>query len=177
LKGTFFDVPNKKNEVIENCRSSIADLNQNFIRRNSLCEESSLRVYEEYSTIYLFNYGNVQIDDNHVLYAKIDRRNNSLVEVFVRGSKDEMLGLAILLRDKYGAPRVETSFVENKLGQKFEKQTFIWTDNAGTRMTVESMYDNINEGALFIKSASLIEFERAMENREVEKFKSLKGNL
>lgn len=182
LKDTPFDVPNKKQDVIKNCVSSIANLDPEFIRLHNLCEEHRFSEYdkenyEKYSFIYLERYGNVSASNDHVLQAQIDRRNDSLVEVFVRGTKEEMLGLAVLLQEKYGAPKVKTALVENTLGQNFEKQIFTWSDKNGTIMTIETMFKTITDGALFIKSRSFLKFESESKQREIENFKSLKGDL
>lgn len=177
LQGTPFDIPNSKDDIIKKCLSSVSNLVPEFIKRHSLCEESSFRVREEHTTIYLATYGNIRIDDNHVLQATIDRRNDSLVQVFVRGSTIEMLGLASLLSDKYGKPLVKTTFVQNQLGREFEKKTFEWSDHLGTQITVESIFDKINDGALFIKSAAFLKNEREEELQQIERFNELKGNL
>ncbi len=171
LQGTPFDMPNSKGDVIKKCLSSVSN---EFIKHYGLCKESSFRVREKYTTINLATYGNISMDNNHVLWAEIDRRNDSLVEVFVKGSTIEMLGLASLLSDKYGKPLVKTTFVRNQLGSEFEKKTFEWVDHLGTQITVESIFDKIDVGALYIKSAIFLKNEREEEFQQIER---LKGNL
>ena len=74
-----------------------------------------------------FEYGSLASVASVVVNA-----DGGLTRFSAQGSKGEMLQLALLLREKYGQPKVEESQVENKLGQKFAQQVFQWTDSRGT---------------------------------------------
>ncbi len=98
--------------------------------------------------------------------------DGSLLSVQISGSKGEMLAEVEVLEAKYGKPSKTTTQVENKMGTKFDKDIFVWQDSQGSRITVESMYDKIDEGRIVIESASTVAVEK-----EAEKVKKKIGKL
>ena len=67
-----------------------------------------------------------------------------------------MLGLVEILQEKYGAPKKTTNPVENKMGTKFDQDIFVWVDAQGNRITVESIYDKIDQGRIVIESSARV---------------------
>lgn len=80
----------------------------------------------------------------------------ALLRFEISGSKGHMLDLAAVLEEKHGKPLVSEEQISNELGTKFDKKIFTWTDEKGTRITVESIYDKIDHGRVFIESKSMI---------------------
>lgn len=89
--------------------------------------------------------------------------DGALVNVEIDGSKQEMLALAEALTDKYGKPVRRNEQVENGLGTKFDKDIFVWVDNQGSRITVESIHSKIDEGRVIIESAASVAAQAAAE--------------
>ncbi|MCX7239953.1 MAG: hypothetical protein NTU86_05905 [Burkholderiales bacterium] len=111
-----------------------------------------------------FVYGNLS---DAVAHATVDS-DGSLTHFDVSGSKGEMLELASLIAEKHGKPQVVDSQTENKLGTKFDKKTFTWIDQRGTRITIESIYDKIDSGRVSIDSAGRIKAIEAVQKIQKE---------
>ncbi len=90
-------------------------------------------------------------------------KDDSLVEIEIKGSKGDMLAQVEPLTAKYGKPAKTTEQVTNGFGTKFDKEIFTWTDKRGSRITVESIYSKVDEGRLVIDSASSVEEKRVAE--------------
>jgi hypothetical protein len=54
------------------------------------------------------------------------------------------------------------------LGEKFDKDIFTWTDNRGSRITVESIYSQVDRGRIVIDSASSVAAKKAAEKLLLE---------
>ena len=89
--------------------------------------------------------------------------DDALVNVEISGSKVQMLALAEVLEARYGKPFKTTTQVENKMGTKFDKEIFVWNDSQGSRITVDSMHDKIDEGRIVIDSASSVAVKKAAD--------------
>ena len=88
------------------------------------------------------------------------------------GTKSDMLVLAETLEEKYGKPLKKNTTVANKMGTQFDKEIFIWVDNLGPRITVESIHSNVNNGQVVIQSASDVAAQDAAEKMVKEAGKS-----
>ena len=89
--------------------------------------------------------------------------SESLESVEIKDSKTAMLGLAEILQEKYGPANKTTDSVENKMGTKFDQEIFVWIDVYGNRITVESIYNKIDEGRVIIESASKVAVRGLLE--------------
>ena len=96
--------------------------------------------------------------------------DEALIKVVIDGSTQEMLTLAKALEKKYGEPlkkhtkvKIETGVlletgafvVKEAEGNQLDKETFIWMDDQGSRITVESIYSDYNKGGVVIESSSV----------------------
>jgi hypothetical protein len=100
--------------------------------------------------------------------------DRSLMQVELTGSTSEMLAQVEVFTSQYGEPSKSTEQITNGIGMKFDKQIFIWTDNYGTRITVESLYSKIDEGRIVIDSSSYV---KALKSAEKSLIESGKENL
>lgn len=87
--------------------------------------------------------------------------DEALIKVVIDGSTQEMLALAKNLEKKYGKPLNNKTIVTNAIGTKQDKETFIWVDDQGSRITIESIYYDYNKGGVVIESASSIAAQNA----------------
>lgn len=94
--------------------------------------------------------------------------DKALVKVVIDGSTQEMLALAKALEKKYGKPLKKNTIIKKEIGTQTEKgtfalkeveeaqldkETFIWVDDQGSRITVESIYSDYNMGGVTVESA------------------------
>ena len=97
--------------------------------------------------------------------------DEALIKVVIDGSTQEMLTLAKALEKKYGEPlkkhaKVKTEMgvlletgafvVKEAEGNQLDKETFVWMDEQGSRITVESIYSDYNKGGVAIESPSSV---------------------
>lgn len=146
---TFKDVPlgqtGVKAALSEICR-------QDKSNKRSTYDKTDPCDYQEKRNLVWLSYGNL----GHSL-AVIELGNgDALDSVQISESKGAMLGLAEILREKYGPPKKTTNSVENKMGTKFDQDIFVWDDAQGNRITVESIYDKIDQGRVLIESAARV---------------------
>jgi len=109
--------------------------------------------------------------------------DGALIKVVIDGSTQEMLALAKALEKKYGEPlkknmkvKVEMGVlldtgafvVKEAEGNQLDKDTFIWMDDQGSRITVESIYSDYNKGGVVIESSSSVTAQGSAEKREKE---------
>lgn len=146
FKGVPLDQPNIKDAVKKICQ-------ENQSNDDSKCS------FKNRHAMMRVSYG--VLSDN-LAWLTLDN-NDSLVEIEILGSTGEMLAQVETLNAKYGKPSKTTEKVTNKLGTKFDKEIFTWTDRRGSRITIQSIYAKIDEGRLFIESASAVEAKKAAE--------------
>ena len=146
---TFKDVPLGKTGVkaglTEICRLDKSNKRESW-NKTEPCD------YQEERNIIWLSYGNL----GHSLAVIELGDGESLESVEIKESKGAMLGLAEILQEKYGPPRKTTNSVENKMGTKFDQDIFVWVDAQGNRITVESIYDKIDQGRVVIESAARV---------------------
>lgn len=109
--------------------------------------------------------------------------DKALIKVVIDGSTQEMLTLAKALEKKYGKPLKENTTVKKEIGiqsdkgafvlkevkeAQLDKETFIWVDNQGSRITVESIYSDYDKGGVVIESSSLVAAQGSAEKRAKE---------
>lgn len=146
---TFKDVPlgkaEAKSALSEICRQDASNKPNSYDKKDR-CE------YQEKRNIIWLSYGNL----GHSLAVIELGEGESLESVEIKESKGAMLGLVEILQEKYGAPRKTTNSVENKMGTKFDQEIFVWVDAQGNRITVESIYDKIDQGRVVIESSARV---------------------
>ena len=94
--------------------------------------------------------------------------DKALIKVVIDGSTQEMLALAKALEKKYGKPLKKNTIIKKEIGTQTEKgtfalkevkeaqldkETFIWVDDQGSRITVESIYSDYNMGGVTVESS------------------------
>jgi len=166
LKGVLFDTPGSSEAVMNLCLSPSSVYTADELKKSETwCKFSK----NGRISMPSFDYGNLSGGLSH---ATVDGEG-SLIRFETSGSKGDMLELAQLLGEKYGKAVVTDTQTENKLGTKFDKKTFFWIDQRGTRITIESIYDKIDSGRIVIDSASMIKTIEAAQKlqKEVEKGK------
>lgn len=155
LKGVSFDKPNVKEAVKELCV-----LPDGWDKKEwcTFDKNGSIRML-------IFEFGNLSSHPyftSEVARAEIGV-DGALVYFWMNGSKAEMIELAGLLTEKYGKPLVKDDQVENRLGTKFDKETFVWVDSQRTQLTVKSIDEKVDEGSITIESAT-----RLAKNAELQ---------
>lgn len=96
--------------------------------------------------------------------------DKAITKVVIDGSTQEMLALAKALEKKYGTPLKKNTTVKKAIGMQLEtgnfvvdeekgtpldKETFIWVDDQGSRITVESIYSDYDKGGVAIEFSSV----------------------
>jgi len=94
--------------------------------------------------------------------------DKALIKVVIDGSTQEMLTLAKALEKKYGAPLKKNTVVKKEIGTQtdkgtfglkeakeaqLDKEAFIWVDDQGSRIIVESIYSDFDMGGVTIESS------------------------
>lgn len=168
LKGVPFDTPGSSEAIMNLCLSP----GGTYYTPEKIRQEDYLCKFQKNGRIMMpdFEYGNLR---DTVAWATVDK-DGALIHFEKQGSKGEMRELASLLSEKYGKPKVIDSQTENKMGTKFDKTTFIWVDERGTRIVIESIFDKIDSGRVVIDSASTVKLIEAVEKLQKE---SEKGKL
>lgn len=105
--------------------------------------------FDDKSSQILLNYENLV--DNFALITM--GSDEALVKIEIDSSTPEMLGLAKALEAKYGKPLKNSTTIKNAIGTQFDKDTFVWVDDQGSRITIESIYYDYNKGGVVIESA------------------------
>lgn len=146
FKGVPLDQPGVKDAVKKICQESQSN-------------EDDRCSFKKRRELMWLSYG---VLSNNLAWLTLGK-DDSLVEIEISGSKREMLAQVETLNAKYGKPAKTTEQVTNGFGAKFDKEIFTWTDSRGSRITVESIYNNIDEGRIVIDSASSVEAKKAAE--------------
>ena len=155
LRGIQFDVSGSGDAIINLC---LSPSNKRYTTADLKKDETWCKIRADGRVAMpSFDYGNLS---DYLAYASLDA-DGALKRFEITGHKSELLQLAEVLAAKYGAPQVIDSQTENRLGTKFEKKTFVWLDKKGTRITVESLYERIDQGRVFIESASQVKLKEA----------------
>ena len=121
--------------------------------------------FDDKSSQILLNYENLV--DNFALVTV--GSDESLVKVEIDSSTPEMLGLAKALEAKYGKPQKTSTIIKNAIGTQFDKDTFVWVDDQGSRITIESIYYDYNKGGVVIESASAAQDTAGKKAKEAGK--------
>ncbi|MGC2047436.1 MAG: hypothetical protein WA635_02325 [Gallionella sp.] len=97
--------------------------------------------------------------------------DKAIVKVVIDGSTQEMLALAKALEKRYGKPLKKNTIVKIEIGTQtdsgtfglkeaagaqLDKETFLWVDDQGSRITVESVYSDYNNGGVVIEASSSV---------------------
>ncbi|HEU0234465.1 MAG TPA: hypothetical protein VFQ94_04995 [Gallionella sp.] len=94
--------------------------------------------------------------------------DKALTKVVIDGSTQDMLTLAKALEKKYGKPLKKSTKVKKAIGTQLEKgtfvldetkgtqleldkETFVWVDNQGSRIIIESIYSDYDKGGVVIE--------------------------
>lgn len=118
------------------------------------------------------NYGNLQGEYQNALGVFYLGSGGELNRIKIESQKVWLLDLVVILEEKYGKPEKIQSTVENRMGTKFENDTFVWVDDQGSRITVESIYSKVDEGRIIIESASSIAAQDAAGKMAIQAIKS-----
>lgn len=153
LKEIPFDQPGVKEELQKLCViPKNYEKDASFLKLMNWCKFDDKGNF----TMPDFGYGNLPTGFGGSWGKVKINDQGALIRFEIDGSKGHMLDLAVILEEKHGKPLVSEEQISNKLGTKFDKKTFTWTDEKGTRITVESIYDKIDHGRVFIESKSMI---------------------
>lgn len=147
FKGVALDQPDVKDALKKICQESQSN------------EKNSCAFNEKGYLMMWLSYGVL----SHNLARLGQGKDGSLAEVEIWGSKAEMLAQVEALNAKYGKPAKTTEQVANGFGVKFDKEIFTWTDSRGSRITVESIYEKVDEGRIVIDSASSVAAKKTAE--------------
>lgn len=143
----FKDIPlgqaGAKAALTELCKQDKSNQTSSYDKEDR-CE------YQDKRNVIWLSYGNL----GHSLAVIELGDGESLDSVEIKEGKSAILGLVEILKEKYGLPKKEATSVENKMGTKFDQEIFVWVDAQGNRITVESIYDKVDEGRVVIESAA-----------------------
>lgn len=159
LKGVSFDKPNMKEAVNKLCE--VPDGWGEFWCKFSKYSDSFLLSMPQ------FKFGN--LSGSADVWVTGD---GALIVFSMYGTSAEMITLADLLSEKYGKPLVKNDQIANRFGTKFNQKTFVWIDSQGTQMTVKSIDRKIDEGSIFILSASNLASRAEAELKQKNEEKS-----
>lgn len=170
LRGISFDEGDVRQQITEMC---ISDATRGGRKEADVKKEGYWCTFDREHSMRLprFQYGNLGASfgsSSGVLVAE----DGVLLRFTTSALKGEILALAIALEEKYGKPIVAESEVRNGLGTKFDKKTFVWVDARGTMITVESMYDRVDEGRVSIEARSYQTAQAMREKLRREVYKS-----
>lgn len=160
FKGIPLGKPGTKPEAVEILKKMCLEVKEN----QNECS------FDGDSTVFGFDYGSLPAHGGAVMWAP----DGSLMKVILTGSKSNMLVLAETLEAKYGTPLKRKMTVENKRGDQFDNYIFIWEDNLGSRITVESISSDINTGQVAIDSARSVAIH---DRSDKEKKSAAQSNL
>jgi len=138
FKGIPLGKPGVKNALRKMCMEK--KFNPNFDR----CS------FNDIKSQILLNYENL-VDAFAIVTLGSDE---ALIKVEIDGSTPDMLALAKALETKFGEPLKEKTVVKNAIGTQQDKETFIWVDDQGSRITINSIYYDYNKGGVVIESTS-----------------------
>ncbi|MDE2118536.1 MAG: hypothetical protein KGJ19_08065 [Betaproteobacteria bacterium] len=124
--------------------------------------------FNDKSSQILLNYESLV--DNFALVTL--GSDDALTKVEINSSTPELLGLAKALEAKYGKPQKTSTVIKNAIGTKFDKDTFVWVDDQGSRITIESIFYDFNKGGVVIESAAAIAAQDAAAKKAKEAAKS-----
>lgn len=161
----FKDIPlgktGSKTALVEICKQNKSNQPSKYDKKDH-CE------YRDEKNYIWLSYGNLGES-----IATIELGDNeSLDSVEIKERKILILGLAEILQEKYGLPKKSINSVENKMGTKFDQEILVWVDDQGNRITVESIYDKIDQGRITIESAARIAARGVTEKAAIEVRKS-----
>jgi hypothetical protein len=156
FKGIPLGKPGVKNVLQKMCKE------KKFNSNNDRCS------FKDERSQILLNYENL-VDTFALVTLGSDE---ALIKVEIDGSKQEMLALTKTLEAKYGKPLKKNTKVDNMIGTQLDKEIFIWVDDQGSRITVESIYYFDNQGRVVIESSSSVAAQDAAEKRAKEAGKS-----
>jgi len=162
FKGISLGKPGVKNVLQQLCLESENNRPSSYSPDKDVCS------FKDARTLIWLSYGIL----GHSLGWITLGSDEALNKVEIDGSKQEMLALADALEAKYGKPIKKKEQVENGHGTKFDKEIFIWLDNQGSRITVESIHSKVDEGLVVIESASSVAAQNAAEKLLREAAKS-----
>lgn len=167
FKGIPLGKPGIKDALQKMCMGKKFNTIQN---RCSFAEEKSMMLLD-YETM---------VDAIALVTLSSDK---ALIKVVIDGSTQEMLTLAKALEKKYGKPLKENTTVKKEIGiqsdkgafvlkevkeAQLDKEIFIWVDDQGSRITVESIYSDYDKGGVVIESSSLVAAQGSAEKRAKE---------
>lgn len=138
FKGVALGKPGVKNALQKMC------MEKKFNSKYDRCS------FTDVSSQVLLNYENL-VDSFALLTLGSD---GALIKVEIDASTPDMLGLAKALETKYGTPLKEKTIVKNAIGTQLDKETFVWVDDQGTRITIESIFYDYNKGGVVIEASS-----------------------
>lgn len=113
--------------------------------------------------------------------------DKALIKVVIDGSTQEMLALARALEKKYGKPLKTNAKVKKEIGTQIDqgtfavkeseeaqldKETFVWVDDQGARIKVESIYSDYDKGGVTIESSASVAAQDAAVKTSKEPAKS-----
>jgi len=76
--------------------------------------------------------------------------------------------LVTVISEKYGSPFVEESEAQNGYGNKFPIKIYRWKDIKGNRITIHSLYNEIDMGHISIESGSKVIKDAEKEQRLIK---------
>lgn len=120
--------------------------------------------FKESSSQLMLNYESLV--DNFALVTM--GSDEALIKVEIDSSTPELLALAKALEAKYGKPQKTSTVIKNAIGTQFDKDTFVWVDDQGSRITIESIFYDYNKGGVVIESAAAIAAQAAAAKKAKE---------
>ncbi|HUW26904.1 MAG TPA: hypothetical protein VMW07_10325 [Gallionella sp.] len=153
---SFKDIPLGKPGVIDTLKKMCAVKKFNTMHDRCSFTDESIMVLLDYET--LVDAFAVIVLDN----------NGALIRVEIDGSTQEMLTLAKALEKKYGEPLKKKGKVKKAIGilldtgsfelketeeSQLDREAFVWVDDQGSRVIVQSIYSDYDKGGVVIESS------------------------
>ena len=158
LRGLDFDTPNQTEALKKLCISE---------RVGKPTPSEFFCVVSKSGEIHFegFRFGNLYRNVyTNMFFIKVETGTEGSLTYFrMIHEKEAIIELAGLLSETYGEADVKQEEIVNDYGAKFDKKTFTWIDNRGTKMTVKSIDSDVDNGSITIESKS-----RVAKNVEAE---------
>lgn len=156
FKGISLGQPGSRQVLHELCKENKSNLDRDPKMIELLGKPCSV---EKNWIAFRVDYGN--LSDIHAIFKL--NENGAINQVEIEDFRNNILALVEVLESKYGKSIKSNEAVENKLGTKFDKSIFIWSDVKGNKIMVESMYKTIQKGRIVLQSAETVEVDNRLE--------------
>lgn len=152
FKGVELGVPGVRGSLAKPCQPPVLEY---------ACDNGKSNFY------FRADYGNLK----NVLVLAIMTDNGMIAKIEIEAPKNDIRELAGYLQEKYGDAKIEKDQAENKMGNKYDRETYVWKDRKGNRIVLQSIYDNIHTGHVELIAWEMFKVQGEANKKEIEVYK------